>query len=139
LVQRSLLKIHQHFGQLRQPQRPYFLKWVRQIVYHVVCDGFRRRGRQPIHLGSRIVALAANPGADDEQQAREEWSIRLSDLLGKLPERARQVIEWRFLEQLPDAEIARRLGTSNGAVRVLRFRAMKELRHLMEATDDRQR
>jgi RNA polymerase sigma factor (sigma-70 family) len=56
--------------------------------------------------------------------------------LHKLPERQRQVVELHYFDRLRDAEISARLGGSVAAIRVLRCRALKELRRLMENDHD---
>ena len=58
--------------------------------------------------------------------------------LRRLPERQRQVVELHYFDRLKDAQISERLGGSVAAIRVLRCRALKELRRLMEADHDTQ-
>ena len=53
-------------------------------------------------------------------------------------ELTRQVVELHYFDRLKDAEISERLGGSVAAIRVLRCRALKELRRLMEADRDTQ-
>ena len=71
-----------------------------------------------------------------EQERRDRRSLLVAEALGKLRARRRQVIEMYFLEELSDAEISLRIGGSVGAIRVLRFRALEELRRLLEASAD---
>ena len=52
--------------------------------------------------------------------------------LGRLSERQRQVVELHYFDRLRDAEISERLGGSVAAIRVLRCRALKELRRHLE-------
>jgi RNA polymerase sigma factor (sigma-70 family) len=53
--------------------------------------------------------------------------------LAQLPERQRQVVELHYFDRLRDNEISARLGGSVAAIRVLRCRALRKLRALMEA------
>jgi RNA polymerase sigma factor (sigma-70 family) len=48
--------------------------------------------------------------------------------LARLPERQRLVVELFWFEGLSDADISARLGGSVGAIKVLRFRALRALR-----------
>jgi RNA polymerase sigma-70 factor (ECF subfamily) len=49
----------------------------------------------------------------------------------ELPEVQRQVIIWRFIEGLSYDEIAEMLGKSGGAIRVIQFRALRQLREIL--------
>jgi RNA polymerase sigma-70 factor (ECF subfamily) len=62
--------------------------------------------------------------------------VLLADVLSRLPEPYRQVIVLRNLQGLPHEEIARRLGRSAGAVRMLWVRALAQLRQAMESPGD---
>lgn len=50
----------------------------------------------------------------------------------RLPNEQRQVIVMRFIDDLGYPDIARVLGKSVGAVRVIQFRALASLRHLLQ-------
>jgi len=136
LVQRSLLKIYKGLGGLREHTVPQLLNWVGRIVRNVVIDAFRHDGRRPCRLlGSKVHELLAQGLSPAQQRERDERAVRVAAALARLPPRQRQVLELRFLENLSDAEICRRLGGSEGAVRVLRFRALQQLKRLTEATE----
>src|SRR2546428_3648634 len=51
----------------------------------------------------------------------------------RLPDEQRQVIVMRFIDDLGYPDIAHLLGKSIGAVRVIQFRALANLRHMMES------
>ena len=53
----------------------------------------------------------------------------------QLPEVQRQVIVWRFIEDMTYDEVAGLLGKSTGAVRVIQFRALRQLRELLSQVD----
>ena len=132
IVQVSLLRIYQRFGQLREHTVPYLLAWVRRIVRNVRVDALRKDARRPPHT-SGIDAVAAAPAPDPADRDRRQ--ALLSALAG-LPERQRQVVAWRYFDRLPDDEIGRRLDSTVGAVRVLRFRALRRLRRTMRHHPD---
>ncbi|MBU0640185.1 MAG: hypothetical protein KKB50_15070 [Planctomycetes bacterium] len=62
---------------------------------------------------------------------RQEALGALLASLFELSETHRQVIQWRFLEGLPVAEVARRLERSEGAVVALSIPALEALREAM--------
>ncbi len=68
--------------------------------------------------------------------ARSEAVATLMVRLGSLPEDYRQVIQWRFIEGMPVAEVATRLDRTEAAVHMLCHRALKQLRDLMGAPSD---
>jgi hypothetical protein len=46
------------------------------------------------------------------------------------------VIIWRFLENMSYDEVGRIVRKSNGAIRVIQFRALKQLRGILEAMEE---
>jgi RNA polymerase sigma-70 factor, ECF subfamily len=135
IVQSGLRRIHDHLPELLDdnPTVPHLLAWIKKIVRNRAIDEARRRGR------------AARPGPDSalnnlpeaetpaEKAARETRSLAVLAALGRLTERQRQVVELHYFDRLRDEEIRERIGGSVAAIRVLRCRALKELRRLMEA------
>jgi RNA polymerase sigma-70 factor (ECF subfamily) len=79
-------------------------------------------------LAERLVDRGSRPGS---RLMRQELRQRVQDALGQLSERDREVLVLRHLEQRPTAEVADRLGVSEGAVRVRVVRALARLRELL--------
>jgi len=77
----------------------------------------------PEHLPERLAEVAC-----DVETVRAAI-LQLADL-------PRQVIIWRFLEGMNYDEVERMLGKSNGAIRVIQFRALKQLRGILEALEE---
>jgi RNA polymerase sigma-70 factor (ECF subfamily) len=73
-------------------------------------------------------ALPAPGSTPSGVAARREQGVLLADALGRLPEHYREVIVLRHVEELPFAEVARRMGRSETAVQKLWRRALAELR-----------
>lgn len=57
---------------------------------------------------------------------------RIWRFVRKLPNEQRQVIVMRFIDDLPYQEVAQVLGKSVGAVRVIQFRALANLRNMVQ-------
>jgi RNA polymerase sigma-70 factor (ECF subfamily) len=66
------------------------------------------------------------------QAAAREQQLRLAEVLQKLPDDYREVIVLRNLQELPHAEVARRMDRKEGAVRMLWVRALTKLREELE-------
>jgi RNA polymerase sigma-70 factor (ECF subfamily) len=135
IVQSSLRRINENLDDVLgdDPTVPHLLAWVKKIVRNRAIDEARRRARRP--STGEDSALADLAQAPEEKAERERRSLRILSVLGKLPERQRQVVELHYFDRLKDEEIRQRIGGSIAAIRVLRCRALKELRRLMEAND----
>jgi RNA polymerase sigma-70 factor (ECF subfamily) len=133
LVQSCLRRIYENFDKLREdPSVPQLLAWIAAIVRNRIVDALRRQGRDPAELlGSAIREVQDRPSS--EAAERDRRAARLAGALAQLPNRERQVVELHWFDQLPDSEIAERLGGSVGALRVLRCRALRKLKRLLEA------
>ncbi|HEX8103561.1 MAG TPA: SigB/SigF/SigG family RNA polymerase sigma factor [Solirubrobacteraceae bacterium] len=78
-------------------------------------------------------ALVEHLGATDDGYALTVDSLTAAELLTRLPERERRVVELRFAEDLTQTQIGERLGISQMHVSRLLRRALAELRALAEA------
>jgi RNA polymerase sigma factor (sigma-70 family) len=100
IVQNSLMRIYQHIGELRRQTVPALLAWVNRIAHHALIDAVRKKGRDLAEaVGERVFDLpgrgdGAGPGEEAERRDR------LVAALGRLPERQRQVVRWRFFDHL---------------------------------------
>ena len=120
VVQETLLAMHlkRDTWDEGQPLEP----WVRAIARYKLVDHLRRRGFHD-HLdidalGDSLAAPAAGDAGDGLDARR---------LLGTLPVRQRRIVEEISIEGRRAAEVATRLGMSEGAVRVALHRALKAL------------
>jgi RNA polymerase sigma-70 factor (ECF subfamily) len=134
LVQDALLEAHREFPHFRGPGPPELTAWLRQIVLRTVGHALRAhlgaerrdlRREQPLDGRGEPAAPVPTPG---EQAIRAEQAARLAEALARLPEDMQQVLLGRHMDDLPYAELAGRLGRSEGAVRVLYTRALRRLR-----------
>jgi len=126
-------------------ERPLaFYPWLRQIAQQRLTDLHRRHllaqrrsvsREEPAGLPSEsAMELAERLLAGEAPSAglrREEQRVRVRQALEQLPERDRDVLVLRYLEQLSTAETAAVLGSSPGAVRVRTLRALQRLRDIL--------
>jgi RNA polymerase sigma-70 factor (ECF subfamily) len=146
LVQETLLKAHQHFHQFQGATEAEMVAWLRQILVRNLADLARRyrassrRLAQEHSLEELLVsasqnlsALVASNGQSPSQSAlRRELSVVMADALAELPADYREVLVLRTLEGREWAEVARALGRSTDAARLLWARALKKLQPLIE-------
>jgi len=139
VVQSGLRRINENFDDLLadDPSVPHLLAWIKKIVRNRAIDEARRRAGAPANNDSALgqVPMPVSPA---EAAERDRRALSVMAALRKLPERQRQVVELHYFDRLKDAQISERLGGSVAAIRVLRCRALKELRRLMEADHDTQ-
>ncbi len=77
-----------------------------------------------------VASSVESPSALAE---RRELGVLLADALAELSPEYQQIIRLRNIEALDWPEIARKMGRSEGAVRKLWTRALKQLRPLIES------
>lgn len=145
VVQETMLKAHRNFAQFQGQSERELVAWLREILVtslarfveqHVLASKRDIRREIPIDrpeahrpLAPHVPALIAAAGDSPSQSAaRREQAIELSNLLDELPEQYRQVLVLRNMQGLGFEEVARRLGRSAGATRMLWLRAIDKLR-----------
>ena len=101
-------------------------------LYRVAANIVARRSRRPATLGldGHEVAGGGSPEAIVEQRERED-EVRAA--VAALPADQRQAVLLRFGGDLRNREIADVMGRSEGAVKLLTFRAMTSLRRQLGA------
>jgi|SRR6185436_14230698 len=129
LVQRALLQVLESLrgARLREPDK--LVHFVLGTCRMIVLD-LRRSAHRQVELLARFGDLlvpepAPMPGLDDQQLAR---------CVQALKERERSVVVMTFYDDQTAAETARFLGISEANVRVIRHRAIRQLRGCMGAT-----
>ncbi|WP_187369396.1 RNA polymerase sigma factor [Baekduia soli] len=121
VVQEAFLRTHRIL--VRQPGRPIALRpWLYAVVRNAALDELRGD-----HRGRVDLADAAG-GADPAAVATSRAALR--DLLGRiagLPDRQRSALLQHAVGGLAHEDVARNLGTSTGASRLLVHRARAAL------------
>lgn len=126
-------------------RHPY--DWVCQVARRRIVDAARRYKGTDKRALDREVPLSG--GADASQAgliqmlvasitspskafSRDQREFRLLHAMEQLSEESREALRMRYVESLPSKEIAKRLGKSDGAVRVLLTRSLKKLQTILE-------
>jgi RNA polymerase sigma-70 factor (ECF subfamily) len=111
-----------------------FRVWLFRIARNVVSNERRRARRRPdvpLKLAEMVAAPddpAATAAARSEMQAA--WRS-----VERLPDERRRALVLRFVEEMTSAEIGAILGRSEGAVRVLVHRALRQVARELERTE----
>jgi RNA polymerase sigma-70 factor (ECF subfamily) len=129
VAQDALLAAHEHFTAFRGTTPAEFLAWLRTIQRNAVGRAVERFTADARCVGrEQPLPEAPLPGGENTPSRNamfnEAAEARERALQG-LPEEMRLVIRLRTLEVLPYAEVARRMGRTEAAVRQLHCRALK--------------
>jgi RNA polymerase sigma-70 factor (sigma-E family) len=124
LLQNTLIKAAAHWGRIHSAPEAY----VRRIMYREQVSWLRRRARRP----ETAMAQVPEPPAG-EQPVSVEARLTLQDALRALPPRRRAVLVLRYLEDLPESQVADILGCSVGTVRSQTHKAVTQLRAALPA------
>ena len=132
-----------------------WVAWLRKILIYNLARVVQRQvvakkrsTRREVSLDQRVAAMERSSGtiqietalvgrssSPSSQAQRRERAARVADQLARLPSDYREVLVLRNLEGLPFSEVARRMGRSAGAVRILWVRAVDQLRQLLQAEE----
>ena len=104
-----------------------FIAWLFRIAANALTNRWRQASRD---------SHQPPPDVPDGREAEEiERRAMVCQLVERLPEVQRQVIEMRFVDEKSIREIAAALDRSEGAVKQLQLRALENLRKYLEGRD----
>ena len=133
VLQATLLKSFEHIDRFEGKQGASLMAWLARIAENEIRDladyhqRQRRDARRNVPLTGAARDLAAHVRSLSSQIVLADEAMRLERGLESLPEHHRQIVVMRKLEELRWSEIARRLGKSEDACRMLLARAMAAL------------
>ena len=132
LTEQAFLQAYRHFDRARResdgrPLRP----WVIRIAHNLASNYYRDRSRRPQTPLEHADPIATQHDTEDLVAGREELRQVMAHL-EHLPDDRRDALIMRFALGMDNREIARALGRSDGATKVLIHRAIKQLQEEME-------
>lgn len=127
VTEQTFLQAYRHFERAqRESQGRPLRPWLIRIAHNLAANYYRDRARKPqTHLEDAGV-LSAFHDTEDLVEGREEVQQVLAGV-AKLPEDRRDALIMRFALDMDNREIARALGRSDGATKVLIHRAIRQL------------
>jgi RNA polymerase sigma-70 factor, ECF subfamily len=151
IVQDTYCEAHRDFAAFRGSTEPEFLAWLktilvnnmaREVEKHILAA--KRDVRREVRLdamseamersAARLESALADQGPSPSSNVdRHEHTIMLANYLAELPPDYRDVLLLRHCEGLPFKDIARRMGRSPGAARMLWLRAIGQIREKLGA------
>jgi RNA polymerase sigma-70 factor (ECF subfamily) len=131
LTEQAFLQAYRHFDRARResdgrPLRP----WVIRIAHNLASNYYRDRSRRPQTPLDSTEPIAARHDTVTIAEGREELRQVMANL-EHLSDDRREALIMRFALGMDNREIARALGRSDGATKVLIHRAIKQLQDAM--------
>lgn len=131
LEQELFIRIHKLDPDKKVDDRRAYLF---RIAHNLVNDLLRYRQRQQHHTSdvTDIQELKHDTYQVDDQLSDRQRLTLLEEAIEELPAKCREVFLLRKVEEMPNREIASRLGISQNMVEKHLRKALKELRHFLE-------
>jgi RNA polymerase sigma-70 factor (ECF subfamily) len=106
-----------------------FSAWLYRIAHNLVANWHRDRKRRQVVSLDRLAAVASE-GDDSPFQhtAQNDRRRTLLAAIRRLPADRQQLLLLKFIEHLPNAQIGRIMGRSEGAIKSLYHRTLVALR-----------
>jgi RNA polymerase sigma-70 factor, ECF subfamily len=135
LTEQTFLQAYRHFERAQResngrPLRP----WLIRIAHNLAANLYRDRSRRPSSSIEDSDALSAPYTTEQLVEGREQLGSVLEGV-SRLPDDRREALIMRFALGMDNREIARALGRSDGATKVLIHRAIKQLQGLVDEAD----
>ena len=127
LTEQTFLQAYRHFDRARResngrPLRP----WLIRIAHNLASNYHRDRARKPTAALDNVEPPVHPHGTERVAEGREQLR-QVMEGLTQLSEDRREALIMRFALGMSNREIARALGRSDGATKVLIHRSIKQL------------
>jgi RNA polymerase sigma-70 factor (ECF subfamily) len=133
LTEQTFLQAYRHFERaLRESDGRPLRPWLIRIVHNLAANYFRDRSRRPQTALDEAAPVSEPHGTDDLVEGREELREVLAGV-ANLPEDRKSALIMRFALDMDNREIARALGRTEGATKVLIHRAIRQLEEELAA------
>jgi RNA polymerase sigma-70 factor, ECF subfamily len=133
LTEQTFLQAYRHFERAQResdgrPLRP----WLIRIAHNLASNYHRDRARRPTSALESADPVSHPHGTEQVVQGREELR-EVMEGLTQLPGDRREALIMRFALGMNNREIARALGRTDGATKVLIHRAIRQLEEQLGA------
>jgi RNA polymerase sigma-70 factor (ECF subfamily) len=135
LTTQTFIQAYRHFERAQResngrPLRP----WLIRIAHNLAANYHRDRSRKPTSTLEGTEVVGAIYDTERLVEGREEVT-RVLQAVKSLPDDRREALIMRFALGMDNREIARALGRSDGATKVLIHRAIKQLEEEVESSE----
>src|SRR3954453_17525756 len=135
LTEQTFLQAYRHFERAQReshgrPLRP----WLIRIAHNLAANYYRDRSRKPQTNLEDAGILAEPHGTAELVEGREDLQ-RVLEGVSQLPDDRREALIMRFTLGMDNKEIARAMGKTEGATKVLLHRAIRQLEGFLKDDD----
>ena len=136
LTEQTFLQAYRHLERAQResdgrPLRP----WLIRIAHNLAANLYRDRSRRPQSPLDENSPLAALHTTEDIVSGRDEL-VHVLEGVKRLPDDRREALIMRFALDMDNREIARALGRSDGATKVLIHRAIRQLEEILAGDEE---
>jgi RNA polymerase sigma-70 factor (ECF subfamily) len=135
LTTQTFIQAYRHFERATaesdgRPLRP----WLIRIAHNLAANFYRDRARRPQSNLEDAAVISAPHDTETLVEGREELA-QVLEAVQRLPDDRREALIMRFALGMDNREIARALGRTDGATKVLLHRAIRQLEGLMKTEE----
>jgi RNA polymerase sigma-70 factor, ECF subfamily len=132
LTEQTFLQAYRHFERALsesngRPLRP----WLIRIAHNLAANLYRDRSRKPASSIEESPIVAAPHTTEQLVEGRQQLT-EVIEGVRRLPDDRREALIMRFALGMDNREIARALGRSDGATKVLIHRSIKQLQEMLD-------
>jgi len=127
LTEQTFLQAYRHYERaLRESDGRPLRPWLIRIAHNLAANYYRDRARRPESAIEDAAVISAPHTTETLVEGREELEQILAGVQ-QLPDDRREALIMRFALGMDNREIARAMGRTDGATKVLLHRAIKQL------------
>ena len=127
LTEQTFLQAYRHFERaLRESDGRPLRPWLIRIAHNLAANLYRDRSRKRVSAIEDADMVSAPHTTESLVEGREELAAILEGVQ-KLPDDRREALIMRFALGMDNREIARAMGRTDGATKVLLHRAIRQL------------
>jgi RNA polymerase sigma-70 factor (ECF subfamily) len=133
LTEQTFLQAYRHYERaLRESEGRPLRPWLIRIAHNLAANFYRDRARRPQAAIEDADVISAPHTTETLVEGREELEQILAGVQ-RLPDDRREALIMRFALGMDNREIARAMGRTDGATKVLLHRAIRQLEEIVEA------
>jgi RNA polymerase sigma-70 factor (ECF subfamily) len=135
LTEQTFLQAYRHYERaLRESQGRPLRPWLIRIAHNLAANYYRDRSRRPQTPLDDAGPLTTPHTTEAIVEDREELA-RILTCVQQLPDDRREALIMRFALGMDNQEIARALGRTDGATKVLIHRALRQLEEFVKTAE----
>jgi RNA polymerase sigma-70 factor (ECF subfamily) len=135
LTEQTFLQAYRHFERAqRESQGRPLRPWLIRIAHNLAANYYRDRSRRPQTSIEDADTLSTPHTTEALVEDREDLNQILASVQ-ELPDDRREALIMRFALGMDNREIARALGRTDGATKVLLHRSIRQLEELVKAKE----